>query len=131
MELTQELASILKLDLTINEETEKQLVDLIDKCVALRTVNLLNAALDIDPRTVNSFVCQQTICSPDLGQTRLLVSKSGSMYSLNVLGILQGVIGESYILKPISHPVVGINSPTHIAHFEIIQVPTRDIDNGN
>lgn len=130
MKLDKELSTILGLDLNLTAKQHDQLVDLIDKCVALRAVNLMNSVLDIDPRTVNSFVGINVVCDPNLGDTSLLVTKFDKVYTLNVLGIIQGIIGQTYLIKPVAHPVVGINSPTYIAHFEIRQSP-RDTNDDN
>lgn len=130
MQLDKELSTILGLDLNLTSEQKDQLVDLVDKCIALRAVNLMNSFLDVDPRTVNSFVGINVICDPSLGDTSLFVTKFDKVYALNVLGIIQGIIGQTYLIKPVAHPVVGINAPTSIAHFEIRQSP-RDTNNDN
>ena len=131
MQLDKEISEIFGINIEATEEQQVKLVDLIDKCVALRTVNLLNEFLDVDPRTVNSFVSINVICDPSLGDTSLMVSKFDKVYALNVLGIVQGIIGQKYLIKPVAHPLVGINNPTSISHFEIVQANTRDTNDDN
>lgn len=131
MQLDKEISAILGINIDATQEQQEKLIDLVDKCVALRAVNLMNSALDIDPRTVNSFVSINVICDPSLGDTSLMVTKFDKVYALNVLGMIQGIIGQTYLIKPVSHPLVGINTPTTVSHFEVVQVNTRDTNDDN
>lgn len=131
MQLDKEISAILGINFDATQEQKEKLVDLVDKCVALRAVNLMNSFLDIDPRTVNSFVNINVICDPSLGDTSLMATKFDKVYALNVLGVIQGIIGQTYLIKPVAHPLVGINTPTTVSHFEVVQVNTRDTNDDN
>lgn len=126
MELHKEICAILGYTGDVSPEQIGQLKDLVDKCVALRAVNVMNAFLDADARSVNTMVNQYTVCSPQLVDTALMVTKFADLYAINILGIIQGILGQHYFLKPVANSIVGINSVSNITHFDIITIPKQE-----
>lgn len=120
--IDKELNAILGQDLDLSQDQIIKLNEYLDKHIALRCVNLLNSFIDLDPRTVNTIVQQYTVCSPDLADSAAYVVKMSDIYAINILGILQGLVGSKHFIKPIPNEIVGINTVSSISRFEILTV---------
>jgi hypothetical protein len=121
-----ELSAILGQEIDLDSEQIKKLNDYLDKNIALRCVNLLNSFIDLDPRTVNTLVQQYTVCSPMLADSTAYIVKLSDVYAINILGILQGISGQRYWIKPVPNELVGINSVSTINRFEIHTVYEKE-----